>query len=217
MCLPWSCQNRQNHFRQFWQAWGRGIWRNSGYLTLLRFVRIFRRMTDSAKAKGELFKDHLLANGDARKLAGELHLAGVDLLAVLAGLTVYIEGRSLKSERQKHHREDAKVFNRGVRDNGVPPAVGRWLLTRSEQARNTNGWNRGRNVDALAWVHWYLELLAARRVTMTELCELVNGTYYALGRKTTTDALELGRELRRHRQKNEKFLEILKSDLQSKL
>ena len=104
-----------------------------------------------------------------------------------------------------------------MRDGGVAPEIGRWLRDRFELAHSTNGLSRVRNLDSLLSAHVYLEARTGRRVTMTELTHLLNATYSGLGRKTMADSVEVGRELRRHRQKNSKFLKILTDEIRSRL
>jgi hypothetical protein len=180
---------------------------------------VLKSERDPMKALGDpkfqRFIEYLLACEEPCGVAARLQREGVDLLRLFIELRVYVEGRSVSSERRRRGNETAKIINRGVRD-GVSPAVGRWLLDRAALAHATNGFNRVRNIDSLAAVHIYMELRAGRRVTSTELAHLLDATYYGLGRKTVADSVEIGRELRRHRKKNAAFLKILKDDIASK-
>jgi len=165
------------------------------------------------------FIGYLLAYEEPCRAAAQLQREGVDLLRAFIELRVYIEGRSITSERRRRGKKDLNIINEAVRKHGVAPEVGCWLRDRSELAHSTNGFSRGRNIDSLAGAHLYLELRSGRRVTMTELGHLVDATYWALGRKTVADSVELGRELRRHRQRpeNSNFLRILRNHINSKL
>ncbi len=169
--------------------------------------------------KFERFIEYLLAYEEPCKAAAQLQREGVDLLRVFVELRVYIEGKSVASERRKRGKKDLNIINEGVRKHGVAPEVGRWLRDRSELAHSTNGFSRVRNIDSLAGAHLYLELRTGRRVTTTELGHLVDAAYWALGRKTVADAMELGRELRRHRQRPENinFLKVLRNHISSTL
>src|SRR5262249_26011519 len=162
---------------------------------------------------------YLLSDADASVVGARLHRDGVKLLHVFAWLRVYIEGRSIVSERRRHGKQHRKIVNKGVRDYGLSPDVGRWLLDRGDVAHSPAGFSRVHNLDSLLYTHIYLEVCTRRRVSMTELAELVNATNYALGRGKSipVDPVELGRELRRHRQRHAKFIKSLKADIASKL
>jgi hypothetical protein len=163
------------------------------------------------------FIEYLLAYEEPCAAAARLQREGVDLLRVFVELRVYIEGRSTIEGRRKRGHEHMKIVNRGVRAHGVSPEVAAWLRDRSELAHSANGLNRVRNVDSLAAAHVYLEMRTGRRVTMTELAHLLDATYYGLGRKTVADSVEVGRELRRHRQKNPRFLKVIREHVKSTL
>lgn len=175
----------------------------------------------SGEEKFERFIRYLQADDARCAVAARFRRQGVDLARVFAGLVVYIEGRSVAEERRKRGKEDLKIINRGVRDHGVLPMVGRWLRDRAELAHSTNGFSRVQNIDSLQWVHLYLEAKTRRKVTTSELAHLVDAACYALGRRTGkadwvgTGSVELGRALRRHRQRpeNAKFLELLRADI----
>lgn len=184
---------------------------------LLLGAKMGRQMKIKPDPKFVRFLDYLMANREPAHVAAQLQVEGADLLRVFVELRVYIEGRSIASERQKRGREHMKIINRGVWEHGVSKEVAAWLRDRSKLAHSTNGFNRVRNVDSLAGIQIYLELRAGRKVTATELAHMLDAAYYALGRKTVADSVEIGRELRRHRQKNGPFLEILKADILSKL
>lgn len=159
------------------------------------------------------FMEYLLAHEDYCETAAQLQREGVDLLRVFVNLQVYIEGRSVAEDRRKRGRNQLHIINRGVRRNGLAPEIGRWLRNRSELAHSVNGFSRVRNIDSLASAHIYLELRTRRRVTMTELAHLIDATYWGLNRKGVVDAVEIARELRRHRQKHARFLKLLRDDI----
>jgi hypothetical protein len=150
------------------------------------------------------------------EVAAQLQREGVNLRSVWMALEVYVnvKGRSIRDERKKHAKQDRAIFNKGVRDHGVPPEVGRMLLDRSELARSTDGLSRVHNTDALAGLHIYLELATGRRVTMSELAFLVEAGNRALGRKPfDVDPHSIREELRRHRKRFPVFHKILKDQI----
>jgi len=178
-----------------------------------------RAMKALRDKKFKRFIEHLLAFKEPCKVAAQLQREGVDLLRVFVELRVYTEGRTIAGERRKRKKQDLNIINEGVRKHGVAPGTGAWLRDRNELARSVDGLGRVHNVDSLAGAHIYLELRTGRRVTMKELGYLVDATYWGLGKKTTADEIELGRELRRHRQRpeNVNFLKILKDHIRNTL
>jgi hypothetical protein len=174
-----------------------------------------RRMT-----KEERFVEHLRDNEEPCKVAARLHREGVDLRRVFAELMVYVEGRPIVLERRKRGKEHLKIVNKGVRDHGVSPAVGKWLRARAELAHSTNGLSRVHNVDSLGALHIYLELKTRRKVSMSDLAYLADAANSALGRKVdggVTEPKNLQHELARWRKNNPRFVEILTADIKSKL
>jgi hypothetical protein len=166
------------------------------------------------------FIEYLLGNEEPCKIAAQLQREGVNLLRVFVELRVYVEGRSIAKERQKRGKDQLKIINRGVRENGLAPAVGRWLRDRSELAHSINGLSRAHNVDSLGAVHIYLEERTGRKVTVSDLAYLVDAANWSLGRKVgggVVDPKILQHELARWRKNNPRFVEILKADIESKL
>ncbi len=166
----------------------------------------------------ERFICYLSEYEDACRVAARLQREGVNLPRVLAELAIYVEGRSISAERRKRGKQFRAIVNRGARKNGLAPAVASWLLDRSELAHATHGLGQVHNIDSLASLHIYLELQTGRRVTMSELAFLVEAANWALGRKpTTVDPNTIGRELRRHKQKNPRFISMLRENIASRL
>jgi hypothetical protein len=168
------------------------------------------------------FVDYLSDHPEACEVAARLRREGTDLHRVFAALMVYVEGRSIAKERKKRGKTLRGIVNRGVRDHGVSPEVGRWLLDRAELAHATDGLGLVHNLDSLAWSHIYLELVTGRRVTMGELAYLVQGANHALGRQpkgqpSYVDPNAIGHELRRYRQKNPRFIQMLRADISRNL
>jgi hypothetical protein len=162
----------------------------------------------------ELFLEYLSGHPEACEVGARLTRDGADLHRVFSALIVYIEGWSIAGDRKKRGKAHRAIVNAGVRKHGVSPEVGRWLLDRAELAHATNGLGQVRNLDSLAWLQLYLGHVTGRRVTMGELAYLVEAANHALGRKATyVDPNTIAHELRRHRQKNPRFIQILKSDV----
>jgi hypothetical protein len=168
--------------------------------------------------KEERFIDYLIVNEEPCKVAAQLHREGVDLLRVFVELRVYVEGRSIATDRRKRARQDLNIINRGVRDNGVAPWVGQWLRDRNELARSVDGLGRVHSVDSLGSCHIYLEERTKRKVSMSELAYLCDATNWALGRKpAVADPKNMQHELARWRKKNPAFIRVLTTDIKSKL
>lgn len=166
------------------------------------------------------FIEYLLADDQDSETAARLQRESVDLGRVFAWLCLYVnvEGHSIVPERKKRGKNDAAIVNKGVREFGLTPEVGRWLQNRVELAHSVNGFSRVHNADALAAAHFYLELRTGRQVTIRELSILVEATNYALDQKPViVDSQTIGRELNRHRQKNTEFLKLLKEDIERNL
>jgi len=162
------------------------------------------------------FVEYLLADGEDSETAVRLQREGVDLLRMFGWLRVYVnaEGRSIAPERKKRGKSDRAIVNKGVREYGLTPEVGRWLQNRMELAHSVNGVSRVHNVDALAAAHIYLKLCTHRQVTIRELGVLVEATNYALDQKPViVDSQTIGRALQRHRQNHPEFLKLLKEDI----
>jgi hypothetical protein len=164
------------------------------------------------------FIEQLQSDPRACRVAVQFKRQGVNLRQVFAGLTVYAENRSVAPERKRRGKADRQIINRGVRENGLAPEVARWFLDRSELAHSTDGLSRAHNTDSLASVVIYVEAITGRRMTMSALAYLVEASNRALGRKPfDVDPETIGRELRRHKEKNHLFLQILKNDIIRKL
>jgi hypothetical protein len=164
------------------------------------------------------FLEYLSGHKEACRIGAQLHREGADLHRAFGALIVYVEGRSIADKRKKSSKQLRGIVNLGVRQHGVSPEVGRWILDRAELAYATNGLGLLHNIDSLAWLQLYLERVASRRVTMSEIAYLVEAANYALDRKPTyVDPNTIGHELRRHRQKNPRFIQILKADISRNL
>jgi len=164
------------------------------------------------------FIEHLQSDPRACRVAVQFKRRGVNLRQVFAGLAVYAQSRTVAPERKRRGKADRQIINRGARENGLAPEVARWLLDRSELAHSTNGLTRVHNVDSLASVVLYVEAVTGQRMTMSSLAYLAEAANRALGRKPfDVDPETIGRELRRHKEKNPIFLQILKTDILSKL
>jgi hypothetical protein len=160
------------------------------------------------------FLEYLASRQDACEVAARFQREGVNLRRVFGALVVYVEGRSVADKRKKNAKQFRGIVNMGVRQHGVSPDVGRWLLDRAELAYATNGLGLLHNIDSLAWLSLYLEKVTDRRVTMSEMAYLVEGANHALGRKPSyVDPDTISHELRRHRKKNPRFIQILKEDI----
>jgi type II secretory pathway component PulM len=175
-------------------------------------------MSQRFDPKFRRFIEYMLGNEEACRVAAELQRQGADLLRVFVELRVYVEGHSVAGERRKRGNEVAKIVNRGVREHGVAPEVGRWLRDRAELAHATNGLSKVHNVDSLLAAHIYLESVADRKVTISEMAHLVDAVRYALGRRpAVSDPDVIRHELARHRKKNARFVKILTHDICSKV
>jgi len=154
----------------------------------------------------------------ACQVAAQLQREGVDLRRVFVELTVYARGPSMTADRKKRGKATRAIINRGARNHGVQPEIARWLLDRSELAHQTDGLSKVHNVDSLAGLHIYLELRTRRRVTMSELAFLIEAANRALRiRPYDVDPNTIAHELRRHRQKNSRFLKILRHHIETNL
>lgn len=170
------------------------------------FVRFIECLLEDSAGPGELPR--------ACQIAAQLQREGVDLRRVFTELTVYAKGPSMAPDRKKRGVQTRNIINRGVRKNGLAPEVARWLLDRSELAHATDGLTRFHNVDSLAGLHIYLELVTGRRVTISELTFLIESANRALRlRPYDVDPNTIAHELRRHRQKHPRFLKILRDHI----
>lgn len=164
----------------------------------------------------------LAAHPEACEVAARLKRDGADLVRTFTALVVYIEGRSIAGERKQRGKRTAAIINKGVREHGVSPAVGRWLMNRAQLAHATNGLGIVHNLDSLMWAHLYLEMATGRRVSHGELAYLVQAASEALGRRPKgspayIDPNAIAHSLRRYRSKNARFIEILRQDIQRNL
>jgi hypothetical protein len=166
----------------------------------------------------ERFLEYLAGHPEASEVGARLKREGADLHRVFSALVVYIEGRSVADERKKRGKTTRTIINAGVRQHGVSPAVGRWLLDRAELAHATNGLGHVQNLDSIVWTHLYLEHVTGRPISMGELAYLVQAALHALGRRPKgeavyTDPNSLAHAIRRYRTRNKAFLEILIADI----
>ena len=164
------------------------------------------------------FIEELQGDPRACGIGAQLKRDGVNLRHLFADLTIYSQGRSMAADRVKRGKQHRAIINRAVRENGLRPEYGRWLLDRGELAHATNGLTRVHNVDALAGAVIYTEAVTRRKLPMSSLAFLVECANRALNLKPfDVDPETIGRELRRHKEKNGRFLEILKADILDKL
>ena len=171
----------------------------------------------------ERFLEYLSGHPEACEVGARLKREGADLHQVFSALIIYIEGRSIAAERKKRGKTHRAIVNAGLRKHGVSPEVGRWLFDRAELAHATNGLGQVQNLDSLAWVQFYLEHVTARRVSSGELGYLIQAANFAMGRRPkiqsrdfdplVVDPNSIAHALRRYRQKNKAFMEILKADI----
>lgn len=168
----------------------------------------------------ERFRNYLLGHPEACQVAARLVRDGVSFPQVFKALVVYAEGWSIAEGRKKRGQADRAIVNRGVRENGVSPELGRWLIARAELAHATNGLGRVHNTDSLIWLHTYLEVVTGRRITMSELAYLIEAGNHALGRRPVdVDPKSVEAELRRHRSQKENalFLKLIREDISKNL
>jgi hypothetical protein len=166
----------------------------------------------------EQFIENLRDDPRACLVAARLKRQGVSLRRVFAELMVYGQNRTIAPERKRRGKRHREIVNRAARKGGLAPEVSQWLLDRSELAHSTDGLGRVHNTDSLASLHCYLELKTGRRVTMSSLAYLIESANRALRLKPfDVDPETIGRELRRHRQKNPRFIQILEQDIRRKL
>jgi hypothetical protein len=153
-----------------------------------------------------------------RELLPWLEDEGCDPRLIFVCLRAYIEKRDrpqLDRDRKKREKAHRSIIRRGVREYGVPPAVGVWLHGRADEAFDTKRMGLARQTESLAWLESYIEAKCGKPISAEDLASLIGAALEALaGRPFVADPETVRRELSRFKRRNPLWMKLLKAEFQ---